>query len=121
MRCACGQKNPPEARYCLACGQLLGAKLPRETRFVSVVFFDLANSTEAFRQGLSPAYRRLREALEEAAGRARARGGFVHRFLGDGVLVFFGAPRSQGLEPWRALAAAWDMVRHSPFPARTRR
>ncbi|WP_341454778.1 AAA family ATPase, partial [Thermus thermophilus] len=118
VRCACGQKNPPEARYCLACGQLLGAKLPRETRFVSVVFFDLANSTEAFRQGLSPAYRRLREALEEAAGRARARGGFVHRFLGDGVLVFFGAPRSQGLEPWRALAAAWDMVRHSPFPAR---
>ena len=118
MRCACGQKNPPEARYCLACGQLLGARLPRETRFVSVVFFDLANSTEAFRQGLSPAYRRLREALEEAAGRARARGGFVHRFLGDGVLVFFGAPRSQGLEPWRALAAAWDMVRHSPFPAR---
>ena len=106
MRCACGQKNPPEARYCLACGQLLGAKLPRETRFVSVVFFDLANSTEAFRQGLSPAYRRLREALEEAAGRARARGGFVHRFLGDGVLVFFGAPspRKRWTNPPRARA-----------------
>ena len=80
MRCACGQKNPPEARYCLACGQLLGAKLPRETRFVSVVFFALACSAEAARRGRSPGFGRRREALGAAAGGARARGGFVHRF-----------------------------------------
>ncbi|MGC8903969.1 adenylate/guanylate cyclase domain-containing protein [Thermus sp.] len=118
MRCACGQKNPPEARFCMACGRALEALLPEERRFVSVVFFDLVASSEGFREGLAPAYQRLQGALEEAARVARAHGGFVHRFLGDGILVLFGAPRARGQEPWRALGAALEMVAASPFPAR---
>ncbi|WP_243094662.1 adenylate/guanylate cyclase domain-containing protein [Thermus thalpophilus] len=118
MRCECGHKNPPEARFCMACGRALGVLLPEERRFVSVVFFDLVDSTRGFQEGLDSAYARLQEALEEAARAARAKGGFVHRFLGDGILVLFGAPRARGLEPWRALEAALDMVKASPFPAR---
>ncbi|GLV47491.1 adenylate cyclase [Thermus sp. LT1-2-5] len=118
MRCECGHKNPPEARFCMACGRALGVILPEERRFVSVVFFDLVESTRGFQEGLDAAYARLQEALEGAARAARAKGGFVHRFLGDGILVLFGAPRARGLEPWRALEAALDMVRASPFPAR---
>ncbi|SDE61354.1 Adenylate cyclase, class 3 [Thermus arciformis] len=118
MRCACGQKNPPEARFCMACGQALEAPLPEERRHVSVVFFDLVASSERFREGLGPAYQGLREALEEAARVARAKGGFVHRFLGDGILVLFGAPRARGREPWRALEAALEMVAASPLPGR---
>ncbi|BDG16886.1 adenylate/guanylate cyclase domain-containing protein [Thermus brockianus] len=118
MRCECGHKNPPEARFCMACGQALGVILPEERRFVSVVFFDLVDSTRGFREGLASAYARLQEALEGAARAARCHGGFVHRFLGDGILVLFGAPRSKGLEPWRALEAALGMVQASPLPAR---
>lgn len=102
----------------MACGRALGTPLPQEKRFVSIVFFDLVDSTSGFRQGLHSAYHRLQEALEEAARVARARGGFVHRFLGDGILVLFGAPRARGKEPWRALEAALEMVRSSPLPAR---
>jgi len=118
VRCECGHKNPPEARFCMACGRALGAILPEERRFVSVVFFDLVDSSRGFQEGLDSAYARLQGALEGAARAARARGGFVHRFLGDGILVLFGAPRARGLEPWRALEAALDMVKASPFPAR---
>jgi hypothetical protein len=55
MRCACGQKNPPEARFCMACGRALGVLLPAERRFVSVVFFDLVGSSQRFREGLEAA------------------------------------------------------------------
>jgi len=94
----------------MACGRALGAILPEERRFVSVVFFDLVRSSERFREGLEAAYQDLQEALEEAARTARAHGGFVHRFLGDGILVLFGAPKARGREPWRALEAALRMV-----------
>ena len=118
MRCACGQKNPPEARFCMACGRALGVLLPAERPFVSVVFFDLVGSSQRFREGLEAAYQALQGALEEAARIAREHRGFVHRFLGDGVLVLFGAPRARGREPWRALEAALGMVWASPLPAR---
>ncbi|TFU15460.1 AAA family ATPase [Thermus tengchongensis] len=118
MRCECGQKNPPEARFCMACGRALGALLPEERRYVSVLFYDLVDSSQHFQSGLQAAYHHLQEALEEAARVARAKGGFVHRFLGDGILVLFGAPRARGKEPWRALEAALEMVRTSRLPAR---
>ncbi|RTG96355.1 adenylate/guanylate cyclase domain-containing protein [Thermus scotoductus] len=118
MRCECGQKNPPEARFCMACGRALGALLPEERRYVSVLFYDLVDSSQHFQAGLQVAYQQLQEALEEAARVARAKGGFVHRFLGDGILVLFGAPRARGKEPWRALEAALEMVGSSPLPAR---
>ncbi|MFN4231685.1 AAA family ATPase [Thermus sp.] len=118
MRCECGQKNPPEARFCMACGRALGALLPEEKRYVSVLFYDLVDSSRHFQAGLQTAYHHLQGALEEAARVARAKGGFVHRFLGDGILVLFGAPRARGKEPWRALEAALEMVRTSSLPAR---
>ncbi len=102
----------------MACGRALGALLPEEKRYVSVLFYDLVDSSQHFQAGLQAAYRHLQEALEEAARVARAKGGFVHRFLGDGVLVLFGAPRARGKEPWRALEAALEMVRTSRLPAR---
>ncbi|WP_413217551.1 AAA family ATPase [Thermus oshimai] len=118
MRCSCGQKNPPEARFCMACGQALGVTLPRERRWVSVVFFDLVGSTRGFQKGLHPTYEAVQETLTRAAQAARAHGGHVHAFPGDGVLVLFGAPRARGLEAHRALEAALAMVRGSPWPAR---
>lgn len=118
MRCACGQKNPPEARFCMACGQALGATLQEERRWVSVLFFDLVGSTQGFQRGLRPAYEAIQDALIQAAQTARAHGGYVHAFPGDGVLALFGAPRARGLEAHRALEAALSMVRKSPWPAR---
>ncbi len=102
----------------MACGRALWALLPEERRYVSVLFYDLVDSSQHFQAGLETAYHHLQRALEEAARVARAKGGFVHRFLGDGILVLFGAPRARGKEPWRALEAALEMVRTSRLPAR---
>jgi len=92
MRCACGQKNPPEARFCMACGRALGVLLPAERRFVSVVFFDLVGSSQRFREGLEAAYQALQGVLEEAARIAREHGGFVHRFWATGFWSSSGPP-----------------------------
>ncbi|WP_229906090.1 AAA family ATPase [Thermus composti] len=118
MRCLCGQKNPPGAQFCMGCGRPLGSPLLKERRHVSVVFLDLVDSTSRFQGGLEAAYREIQAALERAAQEARLRGGFVHRFLGDAVMVLFGAPRAQGMEPWRALEAAQAMVKAAGLPAR---
>ena len=46
-RCTqCGHENPPEARFCMACGGPLG-ELREERKVVSVVFCDLVDSTTA--------------------------------------------------------------------------
>lgn len=111
---SCGTKNPPQALFCVGCGRLLSGSLGQGHRFLSVVFFDLKDSTRLLAQGRDQAYATFQEAAKEA----RRRGGFVHRFLGDGLLVLFGTPKAQGEEARRALEAAWEMVRKSPFPAR---
>lgn len=118
MICSRGTKDPPQALFCMGCGRLLSGSLGQEHRFLSVAFFDLKDSTRLLAQGRDQAYATFQETLQEAAKEARSRGGFVHRFLGDGLLVLFGAPKAQGEEARRALEAAWEMVRKSPFPAR---
>ncbi len=118
MTCPCGQKNPPQALFCMACGRLLLTALQGERRLVSAVFFDLKDSTRLLAQSADRAYATFQQALLEAAQEARRWGGFVHRFLGDGLLVLFGAPRAQGKEAQRALKAALAMVQKSPAPAR---
>ncbi|HEX5326566.1 MAG TPA: adenylate/guanylate cyclase domain-containing protein [Acetobacteraceae bacterium] len=117
-RCSCGSTNPPEHKFCLRCGtpkrtQILTAddvSAPTtdtaERRFVTVLFCDLVGSTELSRR-LDPedlrdvvsAYHRCVVAIAERHG------GYVARFLGDGVLVYFGWPKAHEDDPERALRA----------------
>jgi class 3 adenylate cyclase/tetratricopeptide (TPR) repeat protein len=91
---SCGEENPERARFCLACGAPLGARvLGEERKTVSVLFVDLVAFTarsdaadpEDVRATLQPYHERVREEL----GRF---GGTVEKFIGDAVMAVFGAP-----------------------------
>jgi class 3 adenylate cyclase len=107
---SCAQENPPEARFCNACGTPLPATahgLEEERKVVTVLFADLVGFTsraerldpEDVRAFLSPYFARVRKEIE-------ACGGVVEKFIGDAVMAVFGAPLAHGDDPERAVRAA---------------
>jgi class 3 adenylate cyclase len=106
---SCGQENPDNARFCLACGRELAAAATKreERRAVSVVFVDLVGFTERselldpedVRAFLAPYHDLVRNELESF-------GGVVEKFIGDAIVAVFGAPTAYGDDPERAVRAA---------------
>src|SRR5262249_23905395 len=108
---ACGSKNPGEKKFCGDCGATLtlsarGApsvdvksshptNTEAERRHLTVMFCDLVGSTvlasELDPEDLAEVIRRFQTVctgtLENAAGH-------VARFMGDGVLTYFGYPQA---------------------------
>jgi len=103
----CGSATQPSDRFCEDCGAALRAGAPQtprpnladssmgERRHVTVPFSDLVNST-AIAAELDPEeWRELSASYERAAAEAVSRfGGHVARYLGDGLLVYFGLPEA---------------------------
>lgn len=126
-RCdACGRENPAGNRFCSECGASLAdaASLARsvttpdalvspgaERRQLTVMFCDLVGST-ALASRLDP------EDLREVIGEyhrdvARVVGrfdGFVAKYMGDGVLAYFGYPQAHEDDAERAIRAGLDIV-----------
>ncbi|MGI9190137.1 MAG: AAA family ATPase [Longimicrobiaceae bacterium] len=78
-----------------------------ETRLLTVLFADMSGSVAAT-YGLDPeaAVRRVNEVLARMAEMITKNGGNVNRFLGDGVLAFFGTPQAHEDDAMRAITAA---------------
>ena len=129
---SCKSLNRPNAKYCSECGQRLlpsdplradaarwaAAALPAawaqigtERRQLTVMFYDLADSTRIASQ-LDP------EDVREVIGafhrcvthEAEQLGGFVARYVGDGGLIYFGYPEAHENDPERAITAALAML-----------
>jgi class 3 adenylate cyclase len=109
LRCeACGQANPPGARFCSSCGAPLEAVTPQqeERKLVSVLFIDLVDSTaradradpEDVRDLLQIYHREAKECIERY-------GGVLEKFIGDAVMALFGAPVAHGDDAERAVRA----------------
>ncbi|MET0791398.1 MAG: adenylate/guanylate cyclase domain-containing protein [Polyangiaceae bacterium] len=103
IRCPdCAADNTVTARFCNQCGVSLARAVPRarerdeaERRQLTVLFSDLVGSTALSRQLESEDFRDL---LHEYQAICREvvldLGGHVAQYLGDGVLIYFGFPRS---------------------------
>jgi class 3 adenylate cyclase len=110
----CGRDNPQGFRFCGACGAPLPrrgqGRLDEERKIVSALFCDVVGSTERaeradpedVRRVLRPYYRHVRDDLTRF-------GGNVEKFIGDAVCGLFGAPRSHGDDPERAVRAALEV------------
>ena len=132
---ACGKSNSPESRYCDACGgALVGdasivavpqnpraytpahlvqkilttrSALEGERKQVTVLFCDMANSTDVAQQiGAEAMHELLNEFFALAMAEIHRLEGTVNQFLGDGFMALFGAPVAHEDHVRRALLAA---------------
>ncbi|MEO8247350.1 MAG: adenylate/guanylate cyclase domain-containing protein [Chloroflexota bacterium] len=113
MQCpACGTQNQPEARFCHSCGLHFEPAVPeRQARkTVSVVFCDLAHSTELGERLDPEALRRVMKRYFDAMRSVLERhGGTVEKFIGDAVMAVFGVPQLHEDDALRAVRAADEM------------
>ncbi|MBI3760071.1 MAG: AAA family ATPase [Deltaproteobacteria bacterium] len=123
-RCGnCGAENPFSHKFCGQCGTALNATatvapvsdtrpLPEgERRHLTVLFCDIAGSTEIAGRldpeewgEISSAYHRATAAAVEAFG------GYVAKYLGDGVVVYFGYPAARDNDVERSVRAAIEIL-----------
>ncbi len=108
VRCPrCGQPLPEEANFCPNCGAPVSFSEASERRVVTVVFVDLASSTELAGR-LDP--ERFREVIAGFHGMVSDEiawlGGVVEGFIGDAVLGVFGLPVAHDDDAVRAIRAA---------------
>ena len=129
---SCRAENRPGAKFCSECGTKLAAGAPTappaqptpspppqpapstasaERRQVTVMFSDLVGST-ALAARMDP--EDLREVISAyqkcVAETVRRFDGFVARYLGDGVLVYFGYPRAHEDDAERAVRAGLELI-----------
>jgi class 3 adenylate cyclase/tetratricopeptide (TPR) repeat protein len=106
IRCPkCDAENPPGKRFCGDCGGALDAtaakaeppksRLAGERRHLTVLFCDLVGSTEIAAQLDLEEWRELVAGYHRAVAEAITRfGGHVAKYLGDGVMAYFGWPEA---------------------------
>ena len=131
LKCAaCGQDNAAGSRFCAHCGAKLGEApapatpapavgspaVPRagssaERRQLTVMFCDLVGST-ALSTRLDPEdLRDVIAAYHKCAATVVGRfGGFIAKYMGDGVLVYFGYPEANEADAENARAPALALV-----------
>ncbi len=106
---ACGALNQPGAKFCDECGAALTGGVTTkaegvapvvvpsagERRDLTVLFCDLVGSTEIAAQLDPEEWREVVAAYHRAAADAIIRyGGHVAKYLGDGVMAYFGWPEA---------------------------
>lgn len=120
----CGHDNVAESNFCSRCGARLGGapKLSdasrrsrsdsAERKLVSILFADIVGSTTIV-DGLDPedALAEIAPAIELMKAAVKRFGGTVAREQGDGILAFFGAPRSDDYHSLNACLAGLEIVR----------
>ena len=125
LRCpSCNGENPPDKRFCGDCGSALAdagsgreqastatSPFEAERRQLTVMFCDLVGST-ALSERLDPEdLRGLLNIYHEACAAVVDRyEGHIAKYLGDGLLVYFGYPQAHEDDAERAVRAALDIV-----------
>jgi class 3 adenylate cyclase/tetratricopeptide (TPR) repeat protein len=137
LRCAaCGHANAAGSRFCAQCGAKLGepagaapavsaptpaaappspapprAATSAERRQLTVMFCDLVGSTALSRrldpEDLREVIAAYHSCVAEVVGRF---GGYVAKYMGDGVLVYFGYPEAHEADAENAVRAALALV-----------
>lgn len=107
---SCGTDLRPSAKFCDECGTPARDAAPAEYKQVTVLFADVVRSMEL---AAAAGPERLREVMAElvrmCADVVHRYGGTVDKFLGDGIMALFGAPKALEDHAVRACRAALDI------------
>src|SRR6516225_3340745 len=121
----CGAAIQPDEKFCGECGaglaEVAGPKSPEvtpitasangERRHLTVLFCDLVGSTEIASRLDPEEWRELAASYHRAAADAITRfGGHVAKYLGDGVMAFFGYPEAHENDAERAVRAGLQLL-----------
>jgi class 3 adenylate cyclase/tetratricopeptide (TPR) repeat protein len=122
----CNAPIQPDESFCGECGTALGDAAPAvaaahaapvtaaaggERRHLTVLFCDLVGSTEIAARLDPEEWRETVAAYHRAAAEAIIRfGGHVAKYLGDGVMAFFGYPEAHDNDAERAARAGLEML-----------
>src|SRR6201981_3056829 len=111
LRADAGQKPPQTDAATASSGFTASPEERAERRQVTVMFSDLVGST-ALSTRMDP--EDLREAISAyqncGAETVQSFGGFVAKYMGDGVLIYFGYPQAHEDDAERAVRAGLDLV-----------
>src|SRR5207237_3033116 len=119
MRCPhCSFDNPPLGKFCGGCGVLLVDSTPRpeaERRQLTVMFCDLVGSTPLAEKLDPEDLRQVILAYQQVCAEAIRRfEGYLARYVGDGLLVYFGYPQAHEDDAQRAIRAGLEIVAALP-------
>src|SRR5215472_6686797 len=121
----CGTSNEPGEKFCGRCGTTLSAAptpsatppivsaaaTDGERRQLTVLFCDLVGSTEISTQLDPEEWHPISKEFQRVAADAVTRlGGHVDKFLGDGLVCFFGVPHAHEDDAERAVRAGLAIV-----------
>src|SRR5215469_12359282 len=122
----CGATNQPDESFCGECGTALGDAAPPadaagttpvaavasgERRHLTVLFCDLVGSTEIAARLDPEEWREMVAGYQRAAAEAITRfGGHVAKYLGDGVMAFFGYPEAHENDAERAARTGLTII-----------
>ena len=123
----CDFENPPTSKFCGECGKSLDqsdnqvtdrvpstaeiSQSEAEHRHLTVMFCDLVGSTQLSRHMDPEELRRLNLSYQETCARIiKQFDGFVARYMGDGVLAYFGYPKAHEDDAQRAILAGLALV-----------
>ena len=103
-------QDPPSVAHAGAAGPAAVRPGAAERRHLTVLFCDLVGSTALSARHDPEDMREIIRAMQDACAGAVARyDGFVAKFMGDGVLVYFGYPRAHEGDAERAVRASLDI------------
>lgn len=123
---SCGATSAEPARFCSHCGVRLPspsasdgnadeASSLRERRQITVMFCDLVDSTKLSLELDAEDFTNAVSAYRDACVRVvRYWKGYISRYVGDGVLIYFGYPRAAEDDALRGVAAAWELAHAIP-------
>ena len=126
---ACGFENEHAAKFCGGCGKPVGEAAapappspsppPRtdaaERRQLTVMFCDLVGSTPLSARFDPEDLRGIMGSYHRCVGKTvEGFGGFVARYMGDGVLIYFGYPQAHEDDAERAIRCGLAVVEQVP-------